>query len=380
MAIVAHHLPRTVALLVWAALAFALACALAGPAEASSRIKDIADFEGVRDNLLVGYGLVVGLSGTGDSLRNSGFTAESLEAMLERLGVSTQGQDLKTKNVAAVMVTATLPAFARQGSRLDLTVSALGDAKSLEGGTLLVTPLYGADGEIYAVGQGQVAIGGFLAEGQAESVTRGVPTSARIAAGGIIEREVEFELDELERIRLALRNPDFTTAERIARAINGHLRLPAARATDPATVALSVPPPYQGQTAALLTEIEQLRVEPDQPARVLIDEQSGIIVMGENVRISQVALAQGNLTVRVTEIPQVSQPNPLGEGDTVVVPRTRVEVDEGPGKRMLVLEEGVSLQSLVAGLNALGVGPRDLISILQAIKAAGALQAKIVVM
>jgi len=380
MSIVAHHLPRTVALLVGAAVTFGLICALAGPAEAKSRIKDIADVEGVRDNLLVGYGLVVGLSGTGDSLRNSGFTAESLEAMLERLGVSTQGSDLKTKNVAAVMVTATLPAFARQGSRLDVTVSALGDAKSLEGGTLLVTPLYGADGEIYAVGQGQVAIGGFLAEGQAESVSRGVATSARIAAGAIIEREVGFELDQLERVRLALRNPDFTTAERVARAINGHLGLPAAQATDPATVALTVPPFYQGRLAALLTEIEQLRVDPDQPARVLVDEQSGIIVMDQNVRISQVALAQGNLTVRVTELPQVSQPNPLAEGDTVVVPRTRVEIDEGSGQRMVVLEEGVSLQDLVAGLNALGVGPRDLISILQAIKAAGALQAEIVVM
>jgi flagellar P-ring protein precursor FlgI len=380
MSIVAHHLPRTVALLVGAALAFGLICALATPAEASSRIKDIADVEGVRDNLLVGYGLVVGLSGTGDSLRNSGFTAESLEAMLERLGVSTQRADLKTKNVAAVMVTATLPAFARQGSRLDVTVSALGDAKSLEGGTLLVTPLYGADGEIYAVGQGQVAIGGFVAQGQAESVSRGVATSARIAAGAIIEREVGFELDQLERVRLALRNPDFTTAERVAQAINGHLRLPAAQATDPATVALNVPPFYQGRLAALLTEIEQLRVDPDQPARVLVDEQSGIIVMGQNVRISQVALAQGNLTVRITELPQVSQPNPLAEGDTVVVPRTRVEVDDGSGRRMVMLEEGVSLQDLVAGLNALGVGPRDLISILQAIKAAGALQAEIVVM
>jgi flagellar P-ring protein FlgI len=380
MSIVAHHLQRSVALLLGAILAFGLLCALAAPAGARSRIKDIADVEGVRDNLLVGYGLVVGLSGTGDSLRNSGFTAESLEAMLERLGVSTQGADLKTKNVAAVMVTATLPAFARQGSRIDLTVSALGDAKSLEGGTLLVTPLYGADGEIYAVGQGQVAIGGFVAEGVAETVSRGVATSARIASGAIIEREVGFELDQLERVRLALRNPDFTTAERIARAINGHLGAPAAQATDPATVALSVPPPYQGRLASLLTEIEQLSVDPDQPARVLVDEQSGIIVMGQNVRISQVALAQGNLTVRVTELPQVSQPNPLAEGDTVVVPRTRVEVDEDDGQRMVVLEEGVSLQDLVAGLNALGVGPRDLISILQAIKAAGALQAEIVVM
>lgn len=363
-----------------AALVGGLLMALAGPSLAASRIKDITDFEGVRDNPLVGYGLVVGLNGTGDSLRNSAFTAESLEAMLERLGVSTQGQDLKTKNVAAVMVTATLPPFARQGSRLDVAVSALGDAKSLEGGTLLVTPLYGADGEIYAVSQGQLMIGGFVAEGAAESVTRGVPTSARIASGGIIEREVEFDLDQLERVRIALRNPDFTTAERIARAINRRFDATIARITDPATVALDVPPAFRGRTAELLTDIEQLAVDPDQPARVLIDEHSGIIVMGEDVRISRVAVAQGNLTVRVTEQPQVSQPNPLADGETVVVPRTQVEVDDGGERRMVVLDEGVSLQELVAGLNALGVGPRDLISILQAIKASGALQAEIVVM
>jgi flagellar P-ring protein precursor FlgI len=352
---------------------------LASPGLANSRLKDIADFEGVRDNLLVGYGLVVGLDGSGDSLRNSAFTGESLKAMLERLGVSTRGLDLKTKNVAAVMVTATLPPFARQGSRVDVAVSALGDAKSLRGGILLVTPLYGADGEIYAVSQGPLTVGGFTAEGAAESVTQGVPTSARIAAGAIVEREVEFALEQLARVRIALRNPDFTTARRIAQAINGHLSLPAARVTDPATVALEVPSSYRGQTAALLTEIEQLRVQPDQPARVVIDERSGIIVMGAGVRISQVAVAQGNLTVRVTETPQVSQPNPLAEGDTVVVPRTRVEVEEGGGN-MVLLEEGVSLEDLVAGLNALGVGPRDLIGILQAIKAAGALQAEIMVM
>jgi flagellar P-ring protein precursor FlgI len=317
------------------ALALCLLLATA-PAGANSRVKDTADFEGVRDNLLVGYGLVVGLNGTGDSLRNSAFTEESLKAMLERLGVSTRGVDLKTKNVAAVMVTATLPAFARQGTRVDVAVSALGDAKSLRGGTLLVTPLYGADGEIYAVSQGPLAVGGFVAEGAAESVTQGVPTSARIAAGGIVEREIDFALDQLELVRIALRNPDFTTARRIAQAINGHLSLPAARVTDPGTVALSVPSSYRGQTAALLTEIEQLRVQPDQSARVVIDERSGIVVMGAGVRVSEVAVAQGNLTVRVTETPQVSQPNPLAEGDTVVVPRTRVEVEEGGGTNMVV--------------------------------------------
>ena len=375
-----HALCRLIGPVVTTGLcALVLCLLLAFSGLANSRLKGIADFEGVRDNLLVGDGLVVGLHGSGDSLRNSAFTGESLKAMLERLGVSTRGLDLKTKNVAAVMVTATLPPFARQGSRVDAAVSALGDAKSLRGGILLVTPLYGADGEIYAVSQGPLTVGGFTAEGAAESVTQGVPTSARIAAGAIVEREVEFALEQLARVRIALRNPDFTTARRIAQAVNGHLSLPAARVTDPATLALEVPSSYRGQTAALLTEIEQLRVQPDQPARVVIDERSGIIVMGAGVRISQVAVAQGNLAVRVSEAPQVSQPNPLAEGDTVVVPRTRVEVEEGGGN-MVLLEEGVSLEDLVAGLNALGVGPRDLIGILQAIKAAGALQAEIMVM
>ncbi len=347
---------------------------------ARSRIKDIADFEGVRDNMLVGYGLVVGLNGTGDSLRNSTFTAQSLEAMLERLGVSTRGQNINTKNVAAVMVTSTLPPFARQGARVDISVSALGDAKSLLGGTLLVTPLHGADGEIYAVGQGSLTVGGFAVEGDAESVTKGVPTSARIANGGIVEREIGFDLDQLQQVRISLHNPDFTTASRIADAINGHLKGRLARASDSGTVELKVPQAYQRQISALLTEVEQLRVSPDQPARVLIDEHSGIIVMGDDVRIDQVAVAQGNLTVRITESPEVAQPDPLSDGETVVVPRTEITVDEDGGKKMAVLPKGVSLQDLVTGLNALGVSPRDLISILQAIKAAGALQAEIEVM
>lgn len=349
-------------------------------ASARSRIKDITEFEGVRDNMLVGYGLVVGLNGTGDSLRNSTFTAQSLEAMLERLGVSTRGQRINTKNVAAVMVTATLPPFARQGGRVDISVSALGDAKSLLGGTLLVTPLHGADGEVYAVAQGALTVGGFSAEGEAESVVKGVPTSARIASGAIVEREIGFELDRLSSVKIALHNPDFTTASRIAAAINGHMKARLASARDSATVELSVPPVYQRQISALLTEIEQLSVEPDQPAKVLIDEGSGIIVMGSDVRIDEVAVAQGNLTVRVTESPQVSQPGPLSEGETVVVPRTQVEVNEATDAKLAVLPAGVSLQDLVTGLNALGVSPRDLIGILQAIKAAGALQAEIEVM
>jgi flagellar P-ring protein precursor FlgI len=365
---------------VGALLAAAILALVAVPAQAASRIKDLADFEGVRSNVLIGYGLVVGLNGTGDSLRNAVFTQESLVAMLERLGVATRGVNLNTKNVAAVMVTATLPPFARQGSRIDATVSAMGDAKSLLGGTLLATPLLGADGEVYAVAQGALAIGGFEAKGQAQSVTRGVPTAARLPAGAVVEREVPFALDSLPELRLALRNPDFTTAQRMAAAINARIAGAPARALDSTTVRLAVPTPYRGRTAALLSEIEQLPVEPDNPARIVIDERSGIIVIGDKVRISRVAVAQGNLTVRITETPQVSQPNPLAGGETVVVPRTNVEVDTQPERKLVVLETGATLDALVDGLNALGVGPRDMIAIIQAIKAAGALQAEIEVM
>jgi flagellar P-ring protein precursor FlgI len=350
-------------------------------AEGASRIKDLADIEGVRDNLLVGYGLVVGLNGTGDSLRNAPFTLQSLQGMLERLGVNTRGTNLNTKNVAAVMVTGNLPAFSTQGTRIDVNVSALGDAKSLQGGTLLVTPLLGADGNVYAVAQGSIAVGGFTASGDAASISRGVATSGRIANGAIIEREIEFRLASLDRVRLSLRNPDLTTAQRIALAINSLLGSKAADPTDPATVEVKVPQNFSGNVVSLLTDIEQLRVEPDQIARVVIDESSGIIVMGANVRVSTVAIAQGNLTIRITETPQVSQPDPFSQtGETVVVPRTEVEVDEERQNKLTVLREGVSLQELVDGLNALGVGPRDLIAILQAIKAAGGLQAEIEVM
>lgn len=358
-----------------------LLVSLSSPADAASRIKDIAKFEGVRDNMLVGYGLVVGLNGTGDNIDSMAFTKQSLIGMLERLGVNTRDGQLKSKNVAAVMVTANLPAFARQGSRIDVTVSALGDADSLLGGTLLVTPLVGADSEVYAVGQGQLAVGGFSAKGDAETVTKGVPTSGRIVNGALIEREVPFDLASLETLNVSLRNPDFTTARRVAHAINAFIGEKAARMTDPATVNIAVPGKYKDDVVGLMTDIEQLRVEPDQFARVVIDEQSGIIVIGENVRINKLAIAQGNLTIRVTETPQVSQPNPFATtGETTTVPRTQIEIDEDEENRLTMVETGVTLQELVDGLNALGVGPRDMISILQAIKSAGALQADIEVM
>jgi flagellar P-ring protein precursor FlgI len=357
-------------------LAFLLALPLAGPAVAQSvRIKDIADVEGVRDNQLVGYGLVVGLAGTGDRLRTAIFTRQSLIGMLERLGVNTRDNEarLDTRNVAAVMVTANLPAFARPGSRIDISVSALGDATNLQGGTLVVTPLLGADGEVYAVAQGAVATGAVAARGAATSIQRGVPTSARIASGAIVEREIPYNLAGRPSIRLSLRNPDMTTARRIAAAINQSTGSTSAVATDPRTVALAM---VGRDPVGFLAQIEQLRVEPDQVAKVVIEEASGTIVMGANVRVSTVAIAQGNLTIRITETPQVAQPNPFAQGETVVVPRTTIEVDDQAQRRVGLLQGGVSLQELVRGLNALGVGPRDLIAILQSVKAAGALQAE----
>jgi flagellar P-ring protein precursor FlgI len=349
------------------------------PAEATSRIKDLANIEGVRQNQLVGYGLVVGLNGTGDTLNNAPFTKQSLQAMLERMGVNIRGATIRTGNVAAVMVTGNLPPFGTQGTRMDVTVSSLGDSKNLQGGTLLVTPLLGADGNVYAVAQGSVTINGFQAEGEAAKIVRGVPTVGRIANGAIIEREIEFALNRLPNVRLALRNADFTTAKRIAAAVNDYLGTKTAEPLDPSTVQLSIPGEFKGNVVAFLTEIEQLQVEPDLGAKIIIDERSGIIVMGRDVRVATVAVAQGNLTVSISESPQVSQPNPLSRGRTVTTPRSSVSVSED-GKKLALVKDGVSLQQLVDGLNGLGIGPRDLIGILQAIKAAGAIQADIEVM
>jgi flagellar P-ring protein FlgI len=367
---------RTVAI----TLIVLVAWTYAKPTQAMSRIKDLASVEGVRENQLVGYGLVVGLNGSGDTLNNSPFTRQSAQAMLERLGLNTRGANMRTANMAAVIVTANLPPFGTQGVRIDVTVSSLGDAKSLQGGTLLVTPLLGADGEVYAVAQGSVAIAGFSAQGEAASITRGVPTVGRIANGALIEREIDFQLNRQRGLRLALRNPDFTTARRIAAAINDFIGDSTAEPVDPSTVTVQLPKTYKGNMIQLLTEIEQLRVEPDQRARVVVDERSGIIVMGRDVRVSNVAVAQGNLTVTISEQPQVSQPAPLSNGQTTVVPRTGVKVDTGDQSRLAIVKEGVTLREVVDGLNALGIGPRDLISILQAIKASGALQADIEVM
>jgi flagellar P-ring protein precursor FlgI len=361
--------PTLLALAAWLLVA-------AVAAQAQIRIKDIADTEGVRDNQLVGYGLVVGLHGTGDKLDNAVFTKQSLIGMLERLGVNTRDMSAKltTKNVAAVMVTADLPAFARNGGRIDIAVSALGDAGDLAGGILLVTPLMGADGEVYAVAQGALSSSAVAAAGKNESVTRNVPTSARIANGATVEREIPFTLGGDGVMRLSLRNPDFTTAQRVQAAINATLGDQVARVTDPRTIALDL----QGRDPVLTMEqIENLRIVPDSPAVVVIDEASGTIVMGDNVRISTVAIAQGNLTIRVTDTDTTSQPAALSLGSTTTTTKTTVSVDDQHDRKLGILAGSVTLRDLVASLNALGVGPRDLISILQSIKAAGALQAEL---
>ncbi len=350
------------------------------PTQAASRIKDLVSIEGVRENQLVGYGLVVGLDGTGDSLRNAPYTEQSIVAMLERLGINTRGATMKGENVAAVMVTASLPPFARPGNRIDINVSSIGDAENLRGGTLIVTPLKGADGEVYAVAQGSIQVSGFSAGGDASSVTQGVPTAGRIPNGGIVEKEIKYSMLGKKEILLSLHSPDFTTSRRVAKAINDEMGHQTAMAMNPSTILVIKPDSYANNMVSLVTDLEQLYVQPDLKAKVVVDERSGIIVIGHEVRVSEVAIAQGNLTIRVTETPQVSQPNPFGGGETVEVPRTGVDVEDGEGKKFALLKPGVNLQELVDGLNALGIGPRDMIAILQALKVSGALHAEIEVM
>ncbi|PJE27490.1 flagellar P-ring protein precursor FlgI [Pseudooceanicola antarcticus] len=349
--------------------------ALAGPI----RIKDLVEFDGVRGNDLVGYGLVVGLNGTGDGIRNAPFTEEIMSNILERLGVNITGEQFRPKNVAAVFVTAALPPFARTGGTIDVTVSAIGDASSLLGGTLIMTPLNAADGQIYAVAQGTVIAGGAAAQGDAAQVVQGVPTSGVIPSGARVEREVDFELSALSSLRLALREPDFTTAARIEQAINESFATPVARMLDSGTVRLDITATGMASPAHALGRVENILVEPEQKARVVVDQRSGTIVMGEDVRISRVAVSQGNLTLRIEEDPAVVQPNPFAEGETVVVPRTNAEIVEEPGIGLAEIREGTSLSEVVAGLNALGVAPRDMIDILKSIKAAGALHAEFIV-
>lgn len=355
-------------------------CSIQSSAMANTiRLKDLVEFDGVRGNDLVGYGLVVGLNGTGDGLRNAPFTEEIMSNILERLGVNVAGEQFRPKNVAAVFVTATLHPFARTGSQVDVTVSAIGDAKSLLGGTLVMTPLNAADGQIYAVAQGTVIAGGASAEGAAASVVQGVPTSGVIPSGARIEREVDFEFASLTSLRLALREPDFTTAERIERAINKDFGKRVALMLDAGTVQLDITATRMRSPAHTLGRIENISIQPERKARVVVDQRSGTIVMGEDVRISRIAVSQGNLTLRIQEAPIAVQPNPFSEGETVVVPRSRAELEEENGPQLAEVDGGTSLSEVVSGLNALGVSPRDMIDILKSIKAAGALHAEFVV-
>jgi len=350
------------------------------PATAADiRIKDLVEFDGVRGNDLVGYGLVVGLNGTGDTLRNSPFTEEIMANLLERLGVNVAGEQFRARNVASVFVTATLPPFARAGGTLDVTVSAIGDAESLLGGTLVMTPLNGADGQIYAVAQGTVIAGGISAEGAAASVVQGVPTSGTIPSGARVEREVPFDFGGLTAIRLALRTPDFTTAERIETAVNREFGRRIAEMTDSGTVALDLEAARMRSPAHVIGRIENLTVETSTRARVVVDQRSGTIVMGADVRISEVAVAQGNLTLSVQEAPLAVQPNPFANGETVVVPRTEASIEQTAGTGLARVEGETSLVQVVEGLNALGVAPNDMIAILKSIHAAGALHAEFLV-
>ncbi len=362
-------------------LAVSLACLLAvlasAPQGEAVRIKDIASFSGVRDNQLIGYGLVVGLSGTGDKT-SSVFTMRSMVNMLERMGVSVDMRQMKPKNVAAVMVTAKMPVSAKPGTRLDVTVSSLGDATSLLGGVLLQTPLTGVDGKIYGLAQGSMTLGGFTVEGEAASATKNITTVGMIPGGALVERSVPFEFNDQDKLTLHLRQPDFSTSMQIAERLNAAMGGQFANAIDGASVDLNVPAEYRGNLVPLMASVENIEITPDSPAKVVVDEKTGTVVLGRDVRISRAAVAHGNLSVLITEYQDVSQPGPFSSGDTVVTPQTEINVNEQ--NRRLMMVEGATLQELVDGLNAIGATPRDLITILRTLKAAGALHAELEVM
>jgi flagellar P-ring protein FlgI len=357
----------------WVVLFFLLVC----PSWLGAvRIKDLADINGVRENQLVGYGLVVGLDGTGDG-KKSLFTVQSMVSMLEKMGITINPNEIAVANVAAVMVTAALPPFAKSGNRIDVLVSSIGDAKNLQGGTLLMTPLKAANGRVYAVAQGPVSTGGFQATGAGAGVQKNFPTVGRVVGGALVEREVELDLNSRRDLTLSIHNPDFTTAMRMTEAINALFYDHIAAARDAGTVQVKVPMAYLGNIVGLVSMIEKLDVKPDMGAKVVINERTGTVVMGENVRISTIAIAHGNLSIVIKESPQVSQPLPFSEGgQTVVTPNTDLSVKEET-RQLVLMEAGASIGDVVGALNALGVSPRDLIAIFQAIKAAGALQAEL---
>lgn len=345
---------------------------------AASRIKDIATLEGVRENQLVGYGLVVGLNGTGDS-SSTAFTVQSLVNMMERMGVTVDSSKVKVNNVAAVMVTANLPPFAKTGSTIDVTVSSIGDAKSLVGGTLLMTPLRGPDSRVYAMAQGPLVVGALAFGGKAASVQKNHPTAGRVPGGALVEREVPYTLPEGTSLTYRLRESDFTTIVRMEKAIDARFGPDSAQPVDGDSLRIAIPPAYKGRTVDFVAAVENVEVEPDAPARIVVNEKTGTIVMGENVRLSNVAVSQGNLSLVISESAKVSQPNALSNGQTVTVPKTDIQVKEDKGG-LIVMNMGVSIGDIARALNAIGATPRDLIAIFQAIKAAGALHAQLVVL
>ena len=360
-----------------ASLICLLALLVSAPQGEAVRIKDIASFSGVRDNQLIGYGLVVGLSGTGDKT-SSVFTMRSMVNMLERMGVSVDMRQMKPKNVAAVMVTAKMPVSAKPGTRLDVTVSSLGDATSLLGGVLLQTPLTGVDGKIYGLAQGSMTLGGFSVEGEAATATKNITTVGMIPGGALVERSVPFEFNDQDKLTLHLRQPDFSTSMQMAERLNAAMGGQFASAIDGASVDVNIPPEYRGNLVPLMASLENIEITPDNPAKVVVDEKTGTVVLGKDVRISRAAVAHGNLSVLISEYQDVSQPGPFSSGSTVVTPQTEINVNEQ--NRRLMMVEGATLQELVDGLNAIGATPRDLITILRTLKTAGALHAELEVM
>jgi flagellar P-ring protein precursor FlgI len=346
--------------------------------DAQTKLRDVLDIEGVRTNDLIGVGIVVGLNGTGDSVRNSPFTEDSLSQMLERLGVNVQGEEIKPNNVASVMVTASLPAFARNGSNIDVSVASIGDADSLEGGTLILTPLYGANNQVYAVAQGSVMVSGLNVEADGARDTVGTPTTGSVPSGAIVEREIDFDFNAQETITLALHTPDFTTAARVESTINNALGQPLAYVRDPGSIELNLAA-AGGSPARVLAAIENLPIKVETPARIVIDEKSGTIVLGQDVTISQVAIAQGNISIRVRENPVAVQPNPFSAGETIVLPRTDIQVGQTGNQNIALLTPNTTLSELIDGLNALGVRPQEMADIIRAMRTAGAIHADLVI-
>jgi flagellar P-ring protein precursor FlgI len=363
------------------ALALLISCTLISTAQAT-RIKDLADIEGVRENQLMGYGLVIGLNGTGDDIKKSVFTKQAMVNMIKRMGMAMTDNvfnQMKTKNVAAVMVTAQLPPFARPGSAIDVQISSIGDASSLSGGTLLMTPLKGPDGNTYAVAQGPLAVGGIAFGGKAAKVQKNFPTSGRITGGALVERAVDFALPASGDLLYQLRETDFTTTSRMVDAINSHFGSGTARPLDSRSIQVKKPAGFQGNLISFIADLESIEVEPDQPARIVVNERTGTIVMGQDVRIATVAVSHGNLNLVVTETTEVTQPNPLAGGETVAAPATSIQAMEDAGN-LVVMPMGVNLGEIARALNAIGATPRDLIAIFQAIKAAGALHGELVIL